>query len=788
MTIEDILKKIDYEKKVESRFPYRVIFCKSFQSYFLLSKQLEAKCDCTLELGNYCASDDSHPLFKNVEKRIAQEDGKHILLLSVSEYLRYAIKREGPRNEDSQFASFLGRIMPANSKTRVYIPLFDSMPLFDRALGYNTRRIEDFLWELDEQYEISPINVTVYSDQFERIVEENKAARFKEWLLTWAEKFSNRGTNNRFSFVTSQYRDAEELSGTVVSVSVVSDPYDYLLQKYSELRGIEKSKLPGSVWADLYVDLEKTVDLKGTLLAAVNLTKMDPITIALRWNTLSDKVRSYIWIFFQIKESESYVGNILHWLAPSEFDSLLQHVADDIIPDAVSHQDWVNERRRIMETLHGPVPSKNLFSMLDNHIPADVFKLLTGATHEERIYAIKTVCRWFRTGGTLTDTYPTVIKTVSNVYPELGWYLDTQKEQYGDYCEYFRWYKQRKIINQPVACPAAHPDYENVKSRYAVISSVKRDNSAIYWIDGLGLEWISLICSVLAKDAGTLFSYENKIAAARIPTETDFNHQWGDGDVKKDKLDKLSHHGTPDDKDYFSCICNQIETVIDMIREAEKMLDKYDQVIITGDHGSSRLAALAFHERKGLFAPPEAEVKSFGRYCRLKEDLGQEDLIDCVEPCTLDNIKYLVMKDYNHYTQSGNAAGGNSDDCAVAGEVHGGMTPEESIIPVIVLNRKEKLFKLAAVSTNAKMKVKNKHGVYDIMFNAPVSQLNIVPSEGECVCSQTDNSFVWHLDFTGLSGEDITLTITANGKILPDPFAIKVITPLGGKNSMGGLP
>ena len=54
----------------------------------------------------------------------------------------------------------------------------------------------------------------------------------------------------------------------------------------------------------------------------------------------------------------------------------------------------------------------------------------------------------------------------------------------------------------------------------------------------------------------------------------------------------------------------------------------------------------------------------------------------------LDGKSFIVMKTYEHFKQSGNAAGGNTDENAVAGEVHGGMTPEEHLVPVIVVSRK----------------------------------------------------------------------------------------------------
>ncbi len=88
---------------------------------------------------------------------------------------------------------------------------------------------------------------------------------------------------------------------------------------------------------------------------------------------------------------------------------------------------------------------------------------------------------------------------------------------------------------------------------------------------------------------------------ALLPTETEYNRKWTTGDEKWDRLDKLSHNGMPDDKDYFICIARQLEIINEIAEHVEEMLKKANSVILTGDHGSSRLAALLFHD-SGNFA------------------------------------------------------------------------------------------------------------------------------------------------------------------------------------------
>jgi arylsulfatase A-like enzyme len=186
-----------------------------------------------------------------------------------------------------------------------------------------------------------------------------------------------------------------------------------------------------------------------------------------------------------------------------------------------------------------------------------------------------------------------------------------------------------------------------------------------------------------------------------LPSETKYNHKWGNADDKWDRLDKLSHAGMPDEKDYFLCIARQIEIIGEVVEHIEELLKDNNSIIVTGDHGSSRLAALMFHvaDNFAITPPKNAIVKSFGRFCEIKDDINVPT-IPGAERVELNNETFIVMKTYEHFKQSGNAAGGNTDDNAIAGEVHGGMTPEEYLVPVIVISRKNPLAKQNKIENN----------------------------------------------------------------------------------------
>ena len=119
------------------------------------------------------------------------------------------------------------------------------------------------------------------------------------------------------------------------------------------------------------------------------------------------------------------------------------------------------------------------------------------------------------------------------------------------------------------------------------------------------------------------------------------------------------------------------------------MVKQYSRVLITGDHGTSRLAARFFHTREAMPLPSHAEVGSHGRFCRIS---GDQPAIMTTQKAAKDSDgnHYIVFSNYDHYPQSGYAAGADDDD-PVYGEIHGGASPEEMLVPVFTVNSKHEM-------------------------------------------------------------------------------------------------
>ena len=317
---------------------------------------------------------------------------------------------------------------------------------------------------------------------------------------------------------------------------------------------------------------------------------------------------------------------------------------------------------------------------------------------------------------------------------------------------------------------------EDYSFRYSVLSRELEDDCMVLWIDALGVEWLPLLQWALGSSAeGKIVSA--CIARATLPTETCFNEQWKQMEVpykKLDRLDKLAHKGVIDDPDYYSCIEEQISFVSRLREQVEQLLGEYHRVIITGDHGTSRLAARFFHQREGIEPPDGASVCSHGRYCVLP---GASPAVSA-SPAVKDaqGNQYFVFANYDHYVQSGFAAG-NSDDRAIYGEIHGGASPEEVLVPVVVVDSLRPQVLKAKWEPNP-VKISMRKVRCTLVFNRAVEKLQVKLDTNEGICRREEDGKHWNVEFQRAQKGSHAVSVAADGKLVSVP-RLEILPALG---------
>ena len=455
------------------------------------------------------------------------------------------------------------------------------------------------------------------------------------------------------------------------------------------------------------------------------------------------------------------VGMYLETLkAPTQLSAILR----DAIIRGNRKPEWIAERMQIMAALKTVSFDSEYFKLLDTlPLPEIKLHLLTYETHEERTYAIKTISKWLRQGVSVDG----VLEALNGRYPLLEQYLIGKIDGYADLNQYLSWYRYFKVINRIPDTTPGTLSLDSFDSRYMLLNQYQGKDCSVLWIDGMGVEWLPLLLGCL--DGIKSIAYITPhVAAALLPTETEFNRQWEDFDFpyeKWDRLDTLAHKGMPDDKDYFSCIDNQLSIISEVAKRAETLLNMHDYVVITADHGSSRIAALSFHETFGVPAPKRAVVKSFGRFCELHESVSINDMLPYTYMSKIGDTEYLIMETHDHYSVSGNAAGGNDDNNAVCGEIHGGMTPEEYLVPVVVLKRRIGLAPFDySLKSNTVYRDKGNVKI-EMLFSRDVSTLEVSADATAGMCEKVLPK-VWTATFQGLETQEYQTEVVANGSLI----------------------
>lgn len=681
MTISEVVSRISNERQTPGRFPARLIFAHNFTNYLSLVGELRAVCDTVIDLAEFTKGD-VLPRFKDFKNELKKYKGKQLLLLSFGEYLRLCIKRERDKTT-ANFPEIWEQQQSENSTTKYIIPIFGGKEIFDSIMPIQDERQQRFIWELSESSSESEYSLAIYSPDFAEAINAD-ATTIQDWFQKWSSLFGDKSRNS-FSIQTKLYRYAEPTYGGV-RVSIIDEPFSYVVSLAADGEKLRKQDGDEEFWKYIASNTKQGQLFADTIKTLLNIGRnFDPISVLARFSELSGNELNLLRLWYKLYPSDDYYTYAIN-KAPT-IEGIPTAIRDSIFDISSPTDAFIQQRTSALRVLDVSY-SDEYFARLDEVTsPESRLMMLTYRTLPERAYAVKTVSGLLRSGADVNA----IVAQIKSDYPDLAWYLNPRNADVDDIEKYFCWYRKSKLINRPNTDVPCHIDFDNIDSRNKVIQQNNSEDILPFWVDGLGAEWIPVLLGRL-NSLGVAVTINPIVAKAVIPTETEYNRKWTAADKKWDRLDKLSHDGMPDDKDYFLCIARQLEIMGEIAEHAGEMLTRVNRAIVTGDHGSSRLAALMFHDTDNFAAEPPKNsiVRSYGRFVELKDD-SYVALTPSMEKTEVDGKHFVVMKTYEHFKQSGNAAGGNTDDNAVAGEVHGGMTPEEYLVPVLFITRKNPL-------------------------------------------------------------------------------------------------
>lgn len=497
-----------------------------------------------------------------------------------------------------------------------------------------------------------------------------------------ADLISNKG----FKKLLREFEDGEcthiyastqlSLDNSLISIAELNSTFDIVKMIVPDLK-VELSAGTDDQWAKLEKDLNKC---NRNLDQVFYKYGIDDSLYDELYETIAGFEYKNWLAFLYLKQngvtiSNSYLKTVVDYT--QRFSDFKENVLNYIIE--LSHNDdhfqrMYDERKKLVKSF--PEEEIAIFMRANEVDPKESIYRFTDNTMIER----KAVIKWISAYG--------VNDAVSYVYPALAAYLkkyifeSTVLSE--ELTEYFDEYKRQKVTNRideefikRVEEYASRLLYAKLPTRNNAIMNVKdKENAYLYWIDALGVEYLSYIRELANKKG---LSVHVDITRSDIPTITAINKQfyeswiWGKK-YKEEQLDNIKHKEKGGyfftDEEVPIYIASELQVIEKAVSTAATELawHRCKSFVIASDHGASRLAVIRRQE-----SPYETDTggEHFGRCCKTFEN--------CDVVYKVEENGYIVLTDYGRFKKSQPAKV----------EVHGGASLEEIVVPVITLTLKK---------------------------------------------------------------------------------------------------
>ncbi len=669
--INSLIQKIKEDKKTknitEKRFPVRYIFLSNFDILKDLIKEITKIGINIFEISQLLPKDDGWITKQEFIDKIKKlEDDKDYLLLPFSEIARFYNKQDF----NNLFSQLTELENIANSNQRIYMPLMGIKVRFENEFYKNfNRKIEySFVWEIYKS--IQRTNIFLYKDLLinVNINTIQKVKGTKEWLTLWKKDIST---------------PTLVLSKTLFFLSDNAKPDEFFdLKKINNLKeltaNIFKVEIPiefkeseNSFWLQLFnkFNTETYTSFYDIVKNVVNTSKVNVKNFIELWLTPKRNdfekwlIKNYLLSHECIKDS--YLCKSLKSLNSfyniDFLMSLWNTIFDILNPTEKTYNDRVNLLKQFYNIFKPELPIdfindyKHKLEEKDNKTK---FQLITGILNFEKEMIVEIFSQ--EKNNTLLDKFSHL-----QIYLE-DFELDNLTNNQEWVYSYFKEYKVSKIkdeytneINLNINELNKNDDsfFEWYYSFKDVATYLNNGNfDYVFWIDAIGIEWIGLIKSLLnVKKYNIEKTY---IARVNLPTTTDANRYDYDNLQYFQDYDKFIHSNI---YQYPNSIIREINKIVEIVEKA--VIQQNKRAVIISDHGLSALVRL--NDSSKNFEQANHE----GRYIKSENTSNFQS-----DENYIKKNNYIIAS--KHISLSSKPTR----------EVHGGCTPEEVLVPIIVFN------------------------------------------------------------------------------------------------------
>lgn len=640
---------------------------------------------------------------------------------------------------DDEFRGFFNDIMlmedVRNPKKRIYVPLIGLQNRFTDFLNHFARIGESApIWRYDAEKQF----VEVYFTKFKNyeIPKNNiqcKLSSLRDWLKFWkvqapqerivctslpiSAKFKYSKPDNIFNFT--KIDNAYEFMTKFMDMTF---PFVYKEDDKVYWEEMLKSFANRKTEDFSYLSYVHEIFNKKTLNASEVLEEWvkEDASEFKRWllynYVLHSKVgetNAYLKMcvenvsnFNDARELPNYIATLILYELPKgkrteyakERRKLIRENAD-FFRSYISEQEqnWLLER------------TKEIFQ--DSNSFSNALEMCTGVFDYEHILLMG----WYAHN----ETNRPVRDAIKALFPDFGAYLnDTKPSSFAkenQWCvEYMHEYKKAKILDSYTIGVSSYIEEKNASSKtfyqwyysfsesHEVLAEVCQNSvispDKIFWIDGLGAEFLPFVLYLIEESNTDMKVIRSQITRSILPSSTSLNRYDGENVRKFGALDELGHdsHGYK----YLYTLNEELTVVKSIVKEiVDSCQNKKCTIAIVSDHGLSCLS------RKVPSRKYDGKFEHEGRYVKTNS-LADTDHDYLVHKNERDGQFYKIALTHSSLSK------------VPTHEVHGGCTPEEILVPFIMLSNKN-------VATSILYHIKLIDS--EIMLSNPIVKLSVIP-------------------------------------------------------------
>lgn len=655
---------------------FRFINVENLYLWVKVKNLLAQKCHNQMRLSVFCAGGDLNPNINRLCSSMEKIED-NTLLFPLSEHLR--INNTKSNEVISQVMSIVYTKDVYSKGIHVYIPMYRMRDCLQVILKQN-ERLNDNIIFLDDKDKDVDYSLTIISMDIEIAIKGHTINGYKSYLEYWEDNPAKPiilYTDNAKYYKRNVFAD---------NVRVLVNAFDII--NFHRLLPYNLDEAFGEdwQWRELLVKMKSATNINIMFEKLFGIGKVDATQLLSKWKESGEFEKWLIWLWLKYESKNGYLYSVVN--ESMNYKELLQNIVCGIFKYSIKDNQFIElylERRNIIEILQMDELMSQFWADLDNIRDNEKIYYLTFCTKLEREQIICNIAK--------TNINTALDRHMQYAYPSLYSYMGEYAFEDDFFTDYFKHYKMQKIkdtfsnefIKMVYEIAALKGVWWKLKPRNSYVDEAYTDNSFIYWIDALGVEYLSLIQDLMEnKYKGVYFNI--KVGYANIPTTTELNKDfvYGRNNKINRKLDHLKHNG-----DFPACIEEELRLVEEAIKIAVQKLDIFDRVIVVSDHGASR--GTIVYKGTSHKADENAKIERYGRYCMQSDVQYENRFAGCI-----DKDNYHIFANYDRFSISGNEKS----------EIHGGATLEEVLVPIIVLSRTPLEEKAVIIPLEAEIKLR----------------------------------------------------------------------------------